>query len=235
MTSTGSPYLLANAGADAPARLSALASMFDATTQRHLLGRGVGPGWHCLEVGGGGGSIASWLANRVLPDGRVVATDLDTRFLETLSIPNLEVRRHDIVTDPLPESTFDLIHVRLVLVHLSQWESVLERLVAALKPGGWLVDEEFDSDSLPPDPVTSPGESPAQDLHRYRAADDGSRVRPTLRPTALRAPSRQGAGKRGRGGAHRDAAAQFSGRIAHAGELSAASRRDDRCRLRDGR
>ena len=123
MTSTGSPYLLANAGADAPARLSALASMFDATTQRHLLGRGVGPGWHCLEVGGGGGSIASWLANRVLPDGRVVATDLDTRFLETLSIPNLEVRRHDIVTDPLPESTFDLIHVRLVLVHLSQWES----------------------------------------------------------------------------------------------------------------
>ena len=87
-----------------------------------------------------------------------MATDLDTRFLETLSIPNLEVRRHDIVTDPLPESTFDLIHVRLVLVHLSQWESVLERLVAALKPGGWLVGEEFDSDSLPPDPVTSPGE-----------------------------------------------------------------------------
>ena len=36
MTSTGSPYLLDNAGADAPARLSALASMFDATTQRHL-------------------------------------------------------------------------------------------------------------------------------------------------------------------------------------------------------
>jgi len=48
------------------------------------------------------------------------------------------------VTDPLPESTFDLIHVRLALVHFSQWESVL--------------DEEFDSDSLPPDPVTSPGE-----------------------------------------------------------------------------
>ena len=36
MTTTGSPYLLDNAGADAPARLSALASMFDASTQRHL-------------------------------------------------------------------------------------------------------------------------------------------------------------------------------------------------------
>ena len=77
MTSTGSPSLL---GADAPARLSALASMSDATTQRYLLDRGVGPGWHCLEVGGGGGSIASWLANPMLPDGRVMATDLDTRF-----------------------------------------------------------------------------------------------------------------------------------------------------------
>jgi len=80
MTFTGSPYLLDNAGADAPVRLSALASMFDATTQRHLLDRGVGPGWHCLEVGGGGGSIASWLANPIQPDGRVMATDLDTRF-----------------------------------------------------------------------------------------------------------------------------------------------------------
>jgi len=78
----------------------------------------VGPGWHCLEVGGGGGSIASWLANRVLPDGRAVATDLDTRFLETLSIPNLEVRRHDIVTDPLPEIPPPYREVELALTVL---------------------------------------------------------------------------------------------------------------------
>src|SRR5215208_1768130 len=158
MHRTGSPYLLDNAVAEAPARLAALASMYDATSVRHLLDRGVGPGWQCLEVGGGGGSIAAWLAHRVAPHGRVLATDLDPRFLETLSIPNLEVRRHDIVTDPLPERTFDLIHVRLVLVHLEQWEQVMERLIAALKPGGWLVDEEFDSASLPPDPLVSPGE-----------------------------------------------------------------------------
>ena len=158
MCSTNAPYLLDNAAAEAPARLAALASMYDATTTRHLLARGVGPGWCCLEVGGGNGSIASWLANRTAPNGRVVATDLDTRFLDTLCVPNLEVLRHDITRDALPDRTFDLIHARLVLVHLEQWEQVLERLMAALKPGGWLVAEEFDSDSLPPDPVASDGE-----------------------------------------------------------------------------
>ena len=158
MTTNAPRYLLDNAAAQAPARLAALTDMFDATTRRHLLDRGVGPGWRCLEVGGGNGSIATWLAERVLPEGDVLVTDLDTRYLDTLSIPNLEVRRHDIVTARLPESTFDLVHVRLVLVHLREWAQVLQQLVAALKPGGWLVAEEFDSDSLPPNPTANPGE-----------------------------------------------------------------------------
>ena len=152
------PYLLDNAGAEAPARLTALAAMFDPGTIRHLESRGVGPGWHCLEVGGGGGSVAAWLATRVGPTGHVLVTDIDPRFLEALDLPNLEVRCHDIATDPLPESAFDIIHVRLVLNHLLEPARVLARLRAALKPGGWLVAEEFDSESMPPDPTASSGE-----------------------------------------------------------------------------
>jgi SAM-dependent methyltransferase len=56
----------------------------------------------------------------------------------------LELRRHDIGTDPLPERAFDLIHARLVLMHVPQRERALEKLVAALKPRGWLVIEDFD-------------------------------------------------------------------------------------------
>ena len=115
-------------------------------------------GWHCLEVGGGGGSIAAWLAARVGSAGRVLVTDIDPRFLESLQVPNLEVRRHDIVNDPLPEAAFDLVHSRLVLLHLPEREKALARMVAALKPGGWLVDEEFDASSMPPNPVVNPGE-----------------------------------------------------------------------------
>lgn len=151
-------YLLDNAAKEAPARFQALSSMFDTSTIRHLEDRGVGPGWHCLEVGGGGGSVARWLSTRVGKAGRVLVTDIDTRFLRDPSLGNLEVLRHDIVHDPLPEKAFDLIHARLVLVHVPEKEKVLEKLIASLKPGGWLVDEEFDSLSVAPDPTVSPGE-----------------------------------------------------------------------------
>jgi SAM-dependent methyltransferase len=127
--------------------------MFDGETKRHLADRGISQGWRCLEVGGGGGSIASWLAERVGPTGSVLATDIDPRHLGETKHTNLEIRQHDIVHDPLPEALFDLVHARLVLMHVPERERALARIVKALKPGGWLVDEEFDSVSVPPDPA----------------------------------------------------------------------------------
>src|SRR5262252_7035337 len=59
-TSPAAQYAFDNAAAQTPARFSALARIFDPGTVRHLSAIGVGEGWHCLEVGGGGGSIASW-------------------------------------------------------------------------------------------------------------------------------------------------------------------------------
>jgi len=76
--------------------------------------------------------------------GRVLATDLDTRFLESLADPTIEVRQHDIVRDSLPGPVFDLVHARLILVHLPERELGLANMAGALKPGGWLVCEEFD-------------------------------------------------------------------------------------------
>ena len=71
----------------------------------------------------------------------------DPRYLEALAAsgrPNVEVRRHDVGLDPLPEAAFDLVHARLVLIHVPQREAALARLVAALKPGGWILIEDFD-------------------------------------------------------------------------------------------
>jgi SAM-dependent methyltransferase len=160
MSDAGAPaaepgYLLDNAQSQAQGRFVGLEASFDTLTQRHLAARGLRPGWRCLEVGAGSGSVARWLAGQAAPDGSVLATDIDTRWVETGGLPNLEVIQHDIVTDPLPGGAFDLIHARLVLVHLPARNQVLLRLVAALKPGGWLVAEDFDS-SLPHclDPAT---------------------------------------------------------------------------------
>jgi ubiquinone/menaquinone biosynthesis C-methylase UbiE len=155
--SVTSAYVFENSAKEAAMRFDALSAMLDRGTNRHLEDRGVGPGWHCLEVGGGGGSIAAWLAARVGSKGRVVVTDIDPRYLESIRVANLEVQRHNIVTDPLPEATFDLIHSRLVLLHVPERERALARMVAALKPGGWLIDEEFDI-SISPDPTANPGE-----------------------------------------------------------------------------
>src|SRR5258708_22948748 len=91
-------------------RLALLEAELDPGTIQQLAARGVGPGWHCLEIGAGGGSIASWLTQRVGPTGHVLATDINTRFLDALDLPNLEVRLHNIVTDELPVNSFDLVH-----------------------------------------------------------------------------------------------------------------------------
>ncbi|WP_020674220.1 class I SAM-dependent methyltransferase [Amycolatopsis nigrescens] len=124
-----------------------LAEAYDPLSTARLAGTGVTDGWHCLEVGAGGGSVAVWLAERVAPTGEVLATDLEPRHIPRR--PKLTVLRHDVVTDPLPENGFDLIHARLVLRHLPRRAVVLGRLLAALKPGGWLQLDEFDTSYQP--------------------------------------------------------------------------------------
>ena len=49
----------------------------------------------------------------------VTAIDLDIGFLSELSLPNLEVLRHDVTSDEFPDRSFDLAHVRAVLMHRS--------------------------------------------------------------------------------------------------------------------
>lgn len=146
-------YVFDNAGTETPRRWTALERLFDPPTKQHLAARGVSAGWHCLEVGGGSGSIARWLRQQVAPGGHVLVTDIDTRFLASLSGPNLEVRQHDIGSEPLPEAAFDLAHVRLVLSHLPNREQALRTMVKSLKPGGWIVIEDFDWSSRAPDPA----------------------------------------------------------------------------------
>jgi ubiquinone/menaquinone biosynthesis C-methylase UbiE len=142
-----SNYIFENAGQPTSQRFTSLETLYDPWTIRHLEATGIGPRWQCWEVGGGGGSIAAWLAERCGKAGHVLVTDIDPRFLTalaTLNQPTIEIRRHDIGTDPLPAQTFDLIHARLVLIHVPAREVALARMVTALKPGGWLVIEDFD-------------------------------------------------------------------------------------------
>lgn len=124
-------------------RLKNLEAASDAFTIRHLEEVGATAGWRCLEIGAGGGSIASWLAHCVGPSGSVIATDVDPSRLTGLPA-HVEVRRHDITTDHLEPAACDVAHCRFLLQHLPDPDAALERMVNALAPGGWLVVEEAD-------------------------------------------------------------------------------------------
>jgi ubiquinone/menaquinone biosynthesis C-methylase UbiE len=142
------PYIFDNAiESETAERFGSLDALYNFRTFRFLETTGIGPGWRCLEVGGGSGSVAAWMADRVGPPGHVVVTDIEPRFIERslrLKPANIELLRHDVGTEPLPERSFDLIHARLVLQHVPDRHRALASLVAALKPRGWLVIEEFD-------------------------------------------------------------------------------------------
>ena len=139
-------YFAADAEArDELVRLQLIEAECDRDTFRYLDALGVGEGWCCLEVGAGGGSVVRWLGQRVGPVGHVVAADIDPRFLGDAQEPNIEVRRCDITRDDVEPDRYDLVHSRLLLMHVTDPPDVLRRMTAPVRPGGWLVAEELDN------------------------------------------------------------------------------------------
>jgi SAM-dependent methyltransferase len=148
-------YLLDNSAPEAGDRFAGLETCYDHSTFGYLSALGVRDGWRCWEIGAGGGSVARWMAEQVGPSGSVLATDVNLAWIDTRMPRHVELRRHDVTSDEIPTSAYDLIHARLVLLHLPGRDRVLERLAAALAPGGWLVLEEFDQIIAPcPEPTT---------------------------------------------------------------------------------
>jgi SAM-dependent methyltransferase len=156
-------YLLDNRQTEAGRRFGALAALFDASTFRHLAALGVGPGWRIWEVGAGGPTVPAWLAEHTGPDGEVVATDIDpSRIAGPNPPPNLRILRSDVGLDPPPEGPFDVVHARLLLVHVPQRTQALAAMVSVLRPGGWLVVEEADPALQPL--LCPEDDGPAQEL-----------------------------------------------------------------------
>jgi len=141
-------YAFAHDWSEERRRLQMNEQMLDPGTIRHLEALGVGPGWRCLEVGAGAGSITRWLCERVGPTGTVVATDLECDFIADFDEGNLEIRTHDISCDDLEEDAFDLVHSRMVLQHVPARDEALKRMVMALAPGGFLLEEDMDCASI---------------------------------------------------------------------------------------
>lgn len=150
---TESTYMLDNDWVYERERFHALESNLDPGTINSFSEIGVPTGWNCLEVGAGGGSITEWLCNQVGPDGTVTAIDLNTRFVGALEYDNLEILEQDLVTEEFPEVKYGLVHTRFTLAHIPEREAVLDKMVQALSPGGWLLVEEPDFSTDMADPA----------------------------------------------------------------------------------
>ncbi len=125
-------------------RLQAIEQVFDPASRRRIQATGITVDWQCLEVGAGAGSVTRWMAAVVGENGKVVAVDLDTRFVANIQLPNVEVLKADIRHLPLENQSFDLVHTRYVLIHIPDFQVALSRMLDLLKPGGWIVIEEPD-------------------------------------------------------------------------------------------
>ncbi len=137
-------YTLSHKLAGERQRLALMSQLLDPIELSYLARLGVGPGWRCLELGCGNGSISQALANLVAPAGQVVASDLDITYIADLKKPCLEVRRIDVFNHVIEVGAYDLVVARALLHHLMPAKKALERMVTALKPGGVLLSIEPD-------------------------------------------------------------------------------------------
>ncbi|MEU7058132.1 class I SAM-dependent methyltransferase [Streptomyces sp. NPDC046197] len=119
-------------------RIDLAALVYDATTIARLRQLGAGPGWRCLDVGAGTGTVARLLL-REAGVAEVVAADRDIRFLRSEPVAGLTALETDVTSDRFAPGLFDLVHARFVLMHLPDPARMVRQLARLLVPGGVLV------------------------------------------------------------------------------------------------
>ena len=108
-----------------------------------------------LELGAGTGIFACALAQR-LARGSVLALELDERQLARAHVgardlANLELRQGDVYAPPLGADewgSFDLVHARFLLEHLTEPQRAVSVMARAVRPGGRVVLVDDDHDTL---------------------------------------------------------------------------------------
>jgi SAM-dependent methyltransferase len=113
---------------------------------------GIGEGWRCVDVGAGGGDVSVALAEIVGHSGRIYAVDADPLARDEAAAAAAAFSQVLAITQAgedlrLPEAV-DLAFCRFLLLHVTEPSVVLTRMVAAVRPGGWVVAQE---------PITSAG------------------------------------------------------------------------------
>ncbi|SHN08768.1 class I SAM-dependent methyltransferase [Actinacidiphila paucisporea] len=130
---------------------------YDDITMARLRALGAGPGWHCLDVGAGTGTVSRRLLDEA-GVASVLAVDRDVRFLAERPAPGLDVLEADITAPGAVPGRFRLVHARFVLMHLPERDDLIAALADLVAPGGVLVLSDavdLTSDRTPETPYTA--------------------------------------------------------------------------------
>ncbi|MEV6006278.1 class I SAM-dependent methyltransferase [Streptomyces sp. NPDC051976] len=146
---------------------------YDDITMARLRALGAGPGWRCLDVGAGTGTVS----RRLLAEAdvaSVLAVDRDGRFLRARPVPGLDVLEADITDPGFAPGRFHLVHARFVLMHLPERERVITALAEFVEPGGVLVLSDavdLSGDRTPATPYDTAMRAMWQGLHATIGTD----------------------------------------------------------------
>jgi SAM-dependent methyltransferase len=152
MTSTGIDpndvrYMFDNDTPEAAQQVKLLADILDDHTLTVLENIDVPQDGRCLDLGAGAGTVSHWMADDLVTSGHVDVLDLNPRHIAAHD--RISVVTGDVTTHPFDDGQYDLIHARLLFMHLADREQVLARVAKALKPGtGVLVVSDWDTRHL---------------------------------------------------------------------------------------
>ena len=109
-------------------------------------------GQSVLEVGCGSGALLADLADRVGPTGRCVGLERDGAAAaaarsHTASRPWVTIQQGDL-RDSLPAGPWDVVVARWVLSFLPDAADCVALLAQAVRPGGWLVVQDYNHDGV---------------------------------------------------------------------------------------
>ncbi|MFE8935894.1 class I SAM-dependent methyltransferase [Streptomyces sp. NPDC007872] len=139
------------------ARIDHGALAYDDITVHRLRALGAGPGWRCLDVGAGTGTVARRLLDEA-GVASVLAVDRDLRFLAERPTAGLDLLEADVTAPDFAPGRFHLVHARFVLMHLPEHERLVTALAELLEPGGVLVlgdAVDLTGDRTPATPYTT--------------------------------------------------------------------------------
>ncbi|MBI4718304.1 MAG: methyltransferase domain-containing protein [Planctomycetes bacterium] len=111
---------------------------------------GFGPGHTLFDVGCGPGYATFDLASLVGPQGRVIAFDESTRFVEHIrqrqrayGVAHIDVRQGDVQQLDLEANSVDGAYCRWVLCYVPQPQRVIEQVAKALRPGACFAIQDY--------------------------------------------------------------------------------------------